>query len=251
MDYKKIYNKLIDKRRKNPLSIKEYGENHHIVPKSLGGLDNDNNIVRLTAREHFISHLLLSEIYERESFEWYKMNHAFQMMCLSSNKQLRYINSRIYELKKLDFKKTMSWSQSGERNSQFGVKKTNEVKLKIKTSISNRLGITDGLNDKQRKKNKSREEKIKYTFTNIFFNKQRRNKIFEIFNIDISENFNENVLKVKNFLENSYIVDKKSTTMISKELDCDEETIRNYLKLFNIPLRGLSESIKNSYNTRK
>ena len=251
MDYKKIYCNLIDKRKKNQLPVDEYGENHHIIPKSLGGLDDNDNLVRLSAREHFISHLLLSEMYEKESYEWYKMNHAFQMMCSSSNSQLRYINSRIYELKRLDFKKTMSWSQSGEKNSQFGIKKSDEIKLKIKESLSKRLGITDGLNAKERKKVKRQKEKIKYNFDNIFFNKQRRNKIFEIFNIDVSEDFDVKIKEVKDFLKKLYITEKKSTVDISKVLNCEDETIRNYLKLFQIPLRSLSESIKNSYVVNK
>jgi hypothetical protein len=251
MNYKKIYSDLIDRRKKNPLSVNEYGENHHIVPKSLGGLDDNNNLVRLSAREHFISHLLLSEMYEKESHKWYKMNHAFQMMCSNSNSHLRYINSRIYELKKLDFKKTMSWSQSGEKNSQFGVKKSDEIKLKIKESISKRLGIIDGLNAKERKKIERQKEKIKYNFQKIFFNKQRRNKIFQVFKIDISEDFDVKIKEVKNFLEKLYITEKKSAVDISKVLNCDDETIRNYLKLFEIPMRSLSESIKNSYNINK
>lgn len=36
-----------------------YTEKHHILPKSLGGLNNKENLVRLTAREHFICHHLL------------------------------------------------------------------------------------------------------------------------------------------------------------------------------------------------
>ena len=42
--------------------IKGYTENHHIVPKSLGGTDDDTNIVRLTAREHYICHRLLAKM---------------------------------------------------------------------------------------------------------------------------------------------------------------------------------------------
>ena len=43
-----------------------------------------------------------------------------------------------------------------------------------------------------------------------------------------------------------YLVEKKSTVEIANQLNADSETIRNYLKLFKIPLRNLSESIKNS-----
>ena len=51
------YEKLVEKRK---IEIPEgYTENHHILPKCLGGLKTPENMVRLTAREHFIAHLLL------------------------------------------------------------------------------------------------------------------------------------------------------------------------------------------------
>lgn len=35
-----------------------YLETHHILPRSLGGKDTKENLVNLTAREHFLAHLL-------------------------------------------------------------------------------------------------------------------------------------------------------------------------------------------------
>ena len=40
-----------------------YCEAHHIIPKCLGGSDDKTNIILLTAREHYIAHLLLRRIY--------------------------------------------------------------------------------------------------------------------------------------------------------------------------------------------
>ena len=39
-----------------------YFEKHHIVPKSLGGSNDNSNIIRLTAKEHFICHRLLTKM---------------------------------------------------------------------------------------------------------------------------------------------------------------------------------------------
>lgn len=100
MNYKKIYYKIIQNRKDNPILKKEYSERHHIIPKSIGGDNSKENIVRLTAKEHFICHFLLTEMYPYESFEWYKMNHAFMMMKSSSKTHKRYFNSRLYESKK-------------------------------------------------------------------------------------------------------------------------------------------------------
>lgn len=63
MNYKKIYDNLIEKRILNP--PQEYFEKHHIIPKSLGGSNEQNNLVRLTYREHYIAHWLLTKIYPR------------------------------------------------------------------------------------------------------------------------------------------------------------------------------------------
>lgn len=43
-----------------------YTETHHILPKSLGGSDTRDNLVRLTAKEHFVCHRLLPLFTEGE-----------------------------------------------------------------------------------------------------------------------------------------------------------------------------------------
>lgn len=62
MDYQSVYNNLIANAQKRQ-KIEIYTERHHILPKSLGGNDESDNLVDLTAREHFIVHLLLAKIY--------------------------------------------------------------------------------------------------------------------------------------------------------------------------------------------
>lgn len=57
MNYQLIYNQLIEKAKNRILD--GYIERHHIIPRCLGGSDVEDNLVRLTAREHFIAHKLL------------------------------------------------------------------------------------------------------------------------------------------------------------------------------------------------
>lgn len=121
MDYKKHYNLLMGKRTNNPPSEHVYSERHHIIPVSLGGTNNKNNLVILTAREHFVAHMLLAEMYPKLSKAWISMNCAFRFMRGNPNEDsLRYTNSRYYELKMSDAALAMSISQKGEKNSQFG-----------------------------------------------------------------------------------------------------------------------------------
>lgn len=61
MDYVKIYNDLIESAKTKHRDKRSgvYYEKHHILPKSWGGTDEDFNLVLLTAREHWVAHLLL------------------------------------------------------------------------------------------------------------------------------------------------------------------------------------------------
>lgn len=118
MNYKKVYFSLIEKRKTTP--VLGYSESHHITPRSLGGSDAPDNIVELTAREHFFAHLLLTKIHKRGPAK-YKMVKAFIMMLdVSSQNQERYRSSRKYEKLRKQFAIAQSLSQSGEGNSQFG-----------------------------------------------------------------------------------------------------------------------------------
>jgi hypothetical protein len=58
--YQYWYDKIISRARNRQLL--GYYETHHIIPKSLGGDITQHNLVNLTAREHYICHLLLTKI---------------------------------------------------------------------------------------------------------------------------------------------------------------------------------------------
>lgn len=46
-------------RRAQSRTLDGYKEKHHIIPRSMGGSDDKTNLVNLTAKEHYIAHLLL------------------------------------------------------------------------------------------------------------------------------------------------------------------------------------------------
>lgn len=62
MNYEIVYEKLIEKARKRN-KINEYFEIHHIIPLSMGGSNDESNLVKLTLREHYFAHELLVEMY--------------------------------------------------------------------------------------------------------------------------------------------------------------------------------------------
>ena len=99
MNYQNIYNQII--HRAQTRQLEGYVEKHHVVPKCLGGNNSKSNIVQLTAREHFICHMLLCEIYPNNS----KLKYALFLMSIgkqkTKDKQYK-ISNRTYERLKLE-----------------------------------------------------------------------------------------------------------------------------------------------------
>lgn len=61
MNYKKHYNLLIERARNRVLDC--YTERHHVMPKCMGGSNDADNLVDLTAEEHYVAHQLLVKMY--------------------------------------------------------------------------------------------------------------------------------------------------------------------------------------------
>jgi len=62
--YTAWYYNIINYAKSRTLLPDVYTEKHHIIPKSLGGDNSKDNLVKLTAKEHFICHLLLPKMVE-------------------------------------------------------------------------------------------------------------------------------------------------------------------------------------------
>ena len=120
MNYSKLYTSIIEHRLVNP--VVGYTEKHHILPRSLGGDDKKSNLVKLTAKEHFICHLLLTKVYKCDITVYKKMVKAFGMMLwMHGENQERYkVSSRKYQHLKEEFARIQSEEQTGKSNSQFG-----------------------------------------------------------------------------------------------------------------------------------
>ena len=71
-------------------------ENHHILPKCFGGINDESNRVFLTPREHFVAHKLLVYIYEGTKRA--KMCYALKRMCGNHSKtQDLLMSARMFE----------------------------------------------------------------------------------------------------------------------------------------------------------
>lgn len=72
MNYRKIHDSIIEKARTRKLS--GYKEKHHIIPRCMGGSDDENNLVDLTPEEHFLIHVLLVKLYPENRDLIYAVN---------------------------------------------------------------------------------------------------------------------------------------------------------------------------------
>jgi hypothetical protein len=136
--YKTWYHNITENAKNRP--INGYVERHHIIPRSLGGSDNKENLVDLTAREHFICHWLLTKMYTGESKS--KMVYALNGMKRSNKFAQRYetkITSRVYENLKKEFSIIHSATMKGRLAHNKGVSASEEQKEKNRLAAKGRV----------------------------------------------------------------------------------------------------------------
>jgi hypothetical protein len=129
--YFKWYHLIIDAARIRK-STNGYTELHHILPRCAGGNDDINNIIQLTAREHFICHLLLPKFTSGEIQK--KMHHAAFMLTVTSKNQTRYkVNNRRYEVLRTAYAKSLTGRKLAPRSREWS---NNISKAKKGVSLS-------------------------------------------------------------------------------------------------------------------
>jgi hypothetical protein len=137
MNYLKVYCNLI-RKAENRTPPKGYTERHHTFPKSIFG--NNNRIVVLTGREHYIAHALLERVciqrYGLKDKKTIKMTHAHSLM----GSRGKYVNSYLYESarkRRSEFMKGKCWFIPNEeqkekmRQRRLGTKASEETKQKM------------------------------------------------------------------------------------------------------------------------
>lgn len=124
--YTDWYFKIINNAKLKILVEIKNTEIHHITPKSLGGTNEKQNLVRLSYREHYLCHLLLTKMVLGESK--YKM--AWALMLLSSKRKVKNSHqfdkarrilseASINRPKSTEWRKNMSIRMSGKGNPNY------------------------------------------------------------------------------------------------------------------------------------
>ena len=100
------YQRFIDSLRGQ--SVDGYFEAHHIVPRSMGGSDDADNMINLTARQHFVAHWMLARAMGGSAAR------AFFMM--SNFGKYGTVNSTTYEIGRKEYAKQVSLQLKSKPN---------------------------------------------------------------------------------------------------------------------------------------
>jgi hypothetical protein len=141
--YTEWYYQIISRAQARILPNDTYIETHHIIPKSLGGSNDPDNLITLTAREHFICHWLLTKM--TDSKDRFRMLGALRMMRAEKHGQQRYntkITARVYANLKEEYFKLYSQQTKGKKVMSEEAKK--KISLAKKGRPSEKKGIPTG-----------------------------------------------------------------------------------------------------------
>ena len=152
--YYKYYFYIINRAKSRALLPNTKIEKHHIIPRSMGGTNDDHNIVKLSAREHFVCHRLLPKFTKDKART--KMLYAIWKMCHSTKarKESFKLTARTYSTIKEAMKNsrtsedfTPEWrakisaSRTGQPTWNKGIRRTEEEKAKMREGHSKREHI--------------------------------------------------------------------------------------------------------------
>jgi len=154
MNHQKIYEAIIKKAKyENRVKLRKnqkkyiYYEKHHIIPKCIKGTDDKDNLVLLTAREHYVCHKLLTHIYSNVRGLWLTLKRFKH----SKKHTLYIVTSRDY----VNIKEALSLIPA-KSHYQIWLEKYGK--------------------EEADKRYKSQNEKIKKTMTGVIYSKERREK---------------------------------------------------------------------------
>lgn len=127
--YYSIINRSFGENRKR--SDDRIYEEHHIIPKSCGGLDDRSNLILLTPKEHYVCHMLLPKMV-RSRLHYEKMMYALWCMVNGNGHTSRYSPSgKTYHRIKEEQSLIRSNRMKGEGNPFFGKRHSDHFKRRF------------------------------------------------------------------------------------------------------------------------
>jgi len=124
------YIKFISSRPERNLKREKGFNIHHIIPRSMGGVDTKDNKIKLTYKEHFIAHMILYYCGYPE------MISAFFLM--AHNGKCRIVNkltSKQYQNLMSIFREEQSKQFSGSNNPNYGEPRSENIRIKVSKGL--------------------------------------------------------------------------------------------------------------------
>lgn len=150
-----------------------YYESHHIIPRSLGGDNEDDNLILLTPKEHFIVHALLVRMTTGRNRR--KMIFALQMMT-----GVGKYKSRLFEYHRIEHAENMSKIHRGKIVSIESRNKMSESLKGHVTSNSTRQKIGDANRGRMgQKHSQASKDKIGIAHRGKFVSDETRKRLSE------------------------------------------------------------------------
>lgn len=194
--YTKWYFNIISNAQNRDIS--SYTEKHHVIPKSLGGSNKQTNLVKLTAREHFICHWLLTKMVI-ETKHRYQMWNAFSCMLYRELPRMarHKVSGQVFENIKKEGAKIKSVKFIGENNPMYGLRGKDHPAYGTKWTDEMRKNASDAhkgyvrsieSRKKQSKKTKGRKQSAEHI--------AKRIQLGKIHSIESKEKIRQSILNM-------------------------------------------------------
>lgn len=122
------YREFIELCKTKEYAVDDVLHSHHIIPKCLGGKDEDANLVKLSVEDHKLAHKLLAECFTQNSYEQIANLMSYNLLnrSIKSKEELNK-HSEIYK---------------GENNPFYGKNHSDESKKLIsEATVRTRTGV--------------------------------------------------------------------------------------------------------------
>lgn len=126
--YTTMYFRIIENAKSR--TVPGYSEKHHIIPKSIGGVDSDDNLIKLTPKEHYMCHKLLPRMLDGV----YKQKMMYALYCIThvrnKGQTSRYIPSaKIYQQIKEDWRNSIKGRTAHNKGKPMSEEQKEKLRL--------------------------------------------------------------------------------------------------------------------------